>query len=257
MKSCTIMMVTYNRLDLTKKMLESLWKSADYPFNLVIVDNGSTDGTVEYLRDTFNPDLTHDEWPFGDCVQIPYIHLNGENLGIAKGRNLALKLAVDKFNSDWLCTVDNDVEMPFGWLKESISIMENCPSFAAIGVNMEDKPYPLVTLNNKVFQEKPFGNLGTACMVFNKKIQKLLGYFNIEYGPYGEEDADFGVRMRVLNYKMGYVEKMGIHLGSGDNDVGEYRAFKDECRSKNSVKFRENCRLYASKRKSYYLPYKV
>ena len=48
--TATIMMVTYNRLDLTKKTLEGLFKVTKYPFNLVVVDNASKDGTVEYLN---------------------------------------------------------------------------------------------------------------------------------------------------------------------------------------------------------------
>jgi len=257
MSYCTIMMVTYNRIELTKKMLSSLWHSTDYPFNLVIVDNGSTDGTVEFLKETFNELLIHDKWPFGNCASMPHIHLNEKNMGIAIGRNLALKLANEKFNTEWLCTVDNDVEMPQGWLKEAISIMQVNAAFGAIGVNMEDSPYPIIDLNGKAFQEKPQGNLGTACMVFNKKLHKLLGYFNTEYGPYGEEDADFGMRVRVLGYKMGYIKEMGNHFGSGENDQGEYREFKDACHAKNLAKFKENCRLYYSKIKSYYIPFRA
>jgi len=170
----TLMMVTYNRLELTKQTLESLWKSTNHPFNLVIVDNGSTDGTVEWLKDELD----------GVLGNFYPIYLS-QNKGIAVGRNLALKKA-DELKTKWYCCIDNDVECPEGWLKECVEILQANKGFGGIGVNMEDTTYPLVTKNGYTFQEKPQGNLGTACMVFRKQVHQMIGFFTTEYGMYGE-----------------------------------------------------------------------
>lgn len=240
----TLMMVTYNRLNLTKIMIEDLYKSVDREFNFVIIDNGSSDGTVEYLK------------TLSDSDKIKYhIDLLSNNKGIAIGRNLGLKKA-DELDTKWYCTVDNDVKMPEGWLDECINILSSNKNFGSVGVNMEDKPYKIITKNGFTFQEKPQGNLGTACMVFPKHLHKMIGFFNTEYGPYGEEDADFGVRTRVLGFKIGYIERMGTHFGSGENDVGKYREFKTKQHNDNFPAFRQNCILYSNKKKPLYIPFK-
>jgi GT2 family glycosyltransferase len=240
----SIMCVTYNRLDMTQRTLKSLSKNTNVPYRLIIVDNGSTDGTADWLTKLF---------PQNDyCIGYDY-HIHSENKGIAAGRNQGLRIA-EKYKDDWLSTIDNDIEVPFGWLKDCIDILEANPQFV-MGVNMEDVRYPVVTLNGKSFQNKPQGNLGTACTVFPRKLHEKIGYFNTEYELYGEDDADFFFRARVAGYQMGYIKEMGVHFGQGELDTGEYRDFKDVCRSKNLAKFIQNCRDYAGGRKANYIPF--
>lgn len=243
----TLMMVTFNRLNLTKRMLNSLVSSTKRPFNFVIIDNNSEDGTLAYVSAFLK-----------EHKEIPSVILsNSENKGIAIARNQALKLVDDKFSdTKWYSTLDNDVEMPTGWLSNCIEIMEANPKYGMIGVNMEGKPYPIVTENGKTFQKKPAGNLGTACTVFPKNVHRMLGFFNTEYGKYGEEDADWGMRARVVGYQLGYIEQMGTHFGEGENDVGEYREYKTACHKQNLAKFNTNCRAYALRQKAIYIPYK-
>ena len=234
------MMVTFGRLNLTKLTLESLYKTVGRKFNLVIVDNGSADGTVEFLKSFDNIKLI----------------LNAENKGIAIGRNQAL-LEADKLKTDYFCTIDNDVQLPDGWLEEGIKILEANKGYGAIGVNFEPKPYPLVTHNGCTFQDKPAGNLGTALMLFRKQLHQMIGFFNTEYSRYyGIEDSDFGMRARVAGFKLGYIEKMGIHLGEDGNEVSEYRKFKTKEHDSHVDLFRKNCALYAHGKKPIYIPFK-
>ena len=229
----SIMMVTYNRLELTQRMLRSLFQNTDVPFRLIIVDNGSTDGTIQWLQS-----MPQDQ----PLCQSYDIHLNENNLGIAKGRNLGLQIA-DRYQDDWLATVDNDVEFPAGWLRECIEIMETVPKYS-VGLNMESVQYPISTIHGKTFQVKPQGNLGTACAVFNRKLHQEIGFFCTEFGLYGEEDADFFFRARIAGYRLGYLLKPGIHFGEGELDTGEYRKFKDSCRGNNIANFQKRCHQY-------------
>lgn len=245
--TASIMMVTYNRLELTKQTLNCIFENTDYPFNLVLVDNASIDGTPEYLYGYCGDKMSANSF----CKGFK-IHKNEKNLGIAIGRNQALQLAED----EWLVTMDNDVWVPPGWLSTCVNILNKNTSYGMIGVNMENVTYPITSNENLEWQTKVRGNLGTACAVFNRSLHQLLGYFNTEYGLYGEEDADFGMRVRVVGFKLGYIKESGRHIGEGENDVGAYREFKTISHQANLKKFNENCAAYANKRKSLYIPFK-
>ena len=249
MEKCTIMMVTFNRLDLTKKTIEELFKNTKRPFNMVVVDNGSEDDTVPYLTDRLSSAVNNTS--LNDFTIIN----NNKNLGIAIGRNKCL-LASAKWNDQWLATIDNDVILPNGWLSKCIESLEKNKNFGAIGVNFEKSTFPIIEKNGCKIQFKKQGNLGTACMVFNRKLHKLLGFFNYaDYGKYGEEDSDFGMRVRVAGFSLGYIEENGKHLGEGDMDAGSYREFKTASHKNNLKKFNENCRDYILGKKPIYIPY--
>jgi GT2 family glycosyltransferase len=247
----SIMMVTYNRLDLTKQTLDGLFKTTDYPYNLIIVDNGSSDGTIKYLNN-----ILYDKMKQYNFFKGYSILPNKENKGIAVGRNICLLEAVTKYDSNWFVTFDNDVLVPSGWLIEAIDILKANKQYASIGVNMENTTYPIVTLNGKEFQNKSQGNLGTACMIFNKSLHKMLGYFNyLDYGSYGEEDSDWGMRTRVIGFKLGYIKENGTHLGEGPIDTGAYREFKTKSHRNNLAKFNANCRAYYNHTKPLYIDF--
>ena len=225
-------------------VLESFWKTTDTNYRLIIVDNGSTDGTVEWLK----------ELKAGsEFCQGLHLHFNEKNMGIGIGRNQGLLIA-DKYQDPWLCTVDNDVEFHQGWLKECLDVVEANPRFA-IGVNFEGTNYPLMKVNGKTVQFKTVGNLGTACTVFGRKLHDAIGFFITEFGLYGEEDADFFFRARQAGWSMGYLPTNGIHFGEGALDTGEYREFKTESHRKNLVPFQKNCHDYIAKRKPIYIPF--
>lgn len=242
--STCIMMVTYNRLELTKRALKSLFdiNNTKGGYRLIIVDNGSTDGTVEYLRELKE-----------QCNVVWDVQFNENNMGIAVARNQCLKLA-QKYDTQWLSTVDNDVEFLPNWLEDSIKILKALPKFC-VGINFEGTPYPITDKNGVTFQYKKMGNLGTACTVFSQELHKAIGYFTTEFGLYGEEDADFFFRARLAGYQMAYLKDMGTHFGEGELDQGPYREFKTACHNNNLAKFRQNCYEYAHKKRALYIPF--
>jgi GT2 family glycosyltransferase len=244
MKMSCVMLVTYNRLNLTKRMLDNFFSATTSPYRLIIVDNGSTDGTTEYLKN-INHNITN-------CQDI-LLHFNEKNKGIASGRNKCLEIA-DQYNDPYLATVDNDVEMPMNWLQDCIDIMEKTSNFY-IGVNMEDINYPLTTLNGKIIQYKNAGNLGSACMVFPQKLHHDIGFFYGYETLYATEDADWGMRSRLAGFHMGYLQQNGIHFGVGDVDTGEYREWKTACHAKNLAPFQQRCRDYMSGKIPIFSPY--
>ena len=246
MNTTSIMFCTYNRLDLTKRMLESFLNNTTSPYHLIIVDNGSTDGTPQYLSDTLHKHRS----PHCQAVDL---HFNEKNKGIAVGRNQGLSLA-HKYQDNYLSTLDNDIELPTHWLEDCLDILQANPRFA-VGINFEGVQYPLQTLNGKTVQVKPAGNLGTACTVFPKHLHQAIGYFTTDMGLYAHEDADYFFRARMVGYQLGYLKEMGIHFGEGALDIGEYREFKTKCSQDNLAKFQANCYAYMRSQKPYYIHY--
>lgn len=239
---CSIMMVTYNRLELTSKTLDNLFKVTNYPFELIIVDNCSLDDTIKYLNE-YLPKINNKYF-----LKFKIVPLN-ENKGIAIGRNVALKHADNK--SKYLSTIDNDVLLPEDWLSKCVNIISKVPKYGMIGVNFEGANFPIQTYDDLEVQHKKEGNLGTACMVFTRQLHQMIGYFNhLDYGKYGLEDSDFGFRARVAGFNLGYIKEDGIHLGVGDHDQGEYRQFKTDEHNKYLKIFYNNCRAYYNKSKS-------
>lgn len=236
-------MVTYNRLELTKQTVENIYKTVNFPFEFIIIDNASTDGTIEYLNQ-----LNKER----DNIHLKF---NNTNLGIAVGRNKAL-LKADELNTEWYVTIDNDVLFHDGWLTECIDILKHNKHFGAIGVSFEDAVYPLIKANGYEFEYKVKGNLGTACMVFHKSLHKMLGFFSMDYGTYGLEDSTFGNRIIFAGLKLGYIKIHGQHIGSGENDIGPYREFKTKEHDSHLQQYYKDYGLYATGQKSLYIPFK-
>jgi len=243
-----IMMVTYNRLELTKRTFEGALKNAGCNYNLIVVDNGSTDDSVEWICDN-SKDIAY----IDKCVVIS----TGKNKGIANGRNKCLKIMSTDFNdSDYLCTLDNDVILPDNWLKDCCDVLSSKHvGVLACGVNLECKPYSKaqIKLNDGrsiCIQIKSRGNLGTACGVMHKRVFDKIGYFDM-LETYAHEDALMYLRAR-LAFKgiVCYLGKDGEHIGVGENDSGEYREMKNEFWDKNMPVHNRLASLYMSGRKS-------
>lgn len=104
-----IFTLTYDRREYTEVCFDTLYETAGQPFDHYIVDNGSTDGTVEYLKKLKNP--------LGEIHLI----LNNDNKGIAIASNQAIDAMGDKY--DIIMKSDNDAYYKNkGWLETMVKI---------------------------------------------------------------------------------------------------------------------------------------
>jgi len=105
-----IFTLAQNRLDYTKQMFESIRETTTYPFDHYVVNNGSTDGTKEYLLELKKKGL------------IEKIIFNKENRGIPYASNQALDL-LEPEKYDFIIKVDNDAKFKTkGWLTAMLEI---------------------------------------------------------------------------------------------------------------------------------------
>ncbi len=115
----SILVVTYNNLALTRLCLASLQRAAGaLPFEIVVVDNASTDGTPAWLDET----AAHGLLPLT-------VVKNARNAGFAAGNNLAASRA----RGDVLVFLNNDTVVVPGWLETLAAHLERDRSIGIIG----------------------------------------------------------------------------------------------------------------------------
>lgn len=102
-----------DRLEYTKESFKALKEKTKYPFDHYVVDNGSKDGTTEWLKENEK-----------DFKKVIY---NEKNVGISKGSNQALD-AMKGENYDIIIKVDNDCKIwSDNWLEVFVDIYERNP----------------------------------------------------------------------------------------------------------------------------------
>lgn len=117
---CSIIIVTHNNLEYTKQCLDSIIRKTDYhPFELIVVDAHSTDGTLEYLRSETNVRLV------ALIKNYPYSYSLNRGIQAAKG--------------EYLCFMNNDIVIVQPeWLKILVECVENNAEVGIVGPKFLD-----------------------------------------------------------------------------------------------------------------------
>ncbi len=197
----SIIILTYNNLEYTKKCLESIRKyTKSGTYEIIIVDNNSKDGTKEYLKTLSD-------------VKIIY---NKKNLGFPKGCNQGIKKALK--NNDILL-LNNDTLVTANWLDNLRKCLNSDKLIGAVGAvcnnnenrqglllkyqNMEEmqkKALENNVSNEKRWEEKVF-LIGFCILIKREVIDKLNG-LDENYTPGYIEDNDLSLRIINLGYKL-------------------------------------------------------
>jgi len=111
--SVTIIIVHHRGRKILQQCLESLFNSNYDNFNVILVDNGSKDGSVEYAEELYHGKLE--------------VIRSKVNLGFVRGYNLALK----KVNSKYVVLLNDDTVPDSNWLRFLVDASEKDPSIGA------------------------------------------------------------------------------------------------------------------------------
>ncbi|MFH0997447.1 MAG: glycosyltransferase family 2 protein [Pseudomonadota bacterium] len=231
----SVIIPIYNRKEYTKKCLESIFAfGSKYAYELIVVDNASSDGSGEYLN--------------GLKDKIISIH-NVENKGFAKACNQGAKVA----NGEYLLFLNNDTIVTEHWVDVLIEELDIDPDVAIAGnkllfpdetiqhagvVFSKDKiPYHI---HYREIKEKPYVNkkrafqaVTAACMIIRKNIFDKVGGFNEEYLN-GYEDVDLCLKVRSCDKGIMYCP---------DSVVYHYESISEG----RDDKYKENLELFLKK----------
>ena len=183
----SVITLTWNRPETLRKSLPALvdrtpWDKGE----LILIEQGSTDETWKYIRSKI----------FG----VPQVKIlrNRENVGIPRGWNLGLRIA----EGSMLVCIGSDFIVPEGWISELRQLL-SFPKAGCVSIpsdellERKDLCSDEVTVaENGIRARMALGNTGVM-MCFTRETHLRLGYFNEEYGFYGEEDADWGARVSL------------------------------------------------------------
>lgn len=121
--------LTYNRLEYTKRMIESLIENTHEPYQHVIIDQQSTDGTREYLAG-LKSSYPHIDW------EIVYME---KNIGLVHGQNMA----IDRCKGNLLVKIDNDSRVLSKDIDKHIKAIYRCTGFQYVL-----SPFPIGLIRN-------------------------------------------------------------------------------------------------------------
>lgn len=116
-KKISIIILNWNGLKDTAECLESVIRSDYINYEIIVVDNGSTDGSVTILKE---------KYPFVTIIE------NKENIGFVGGCNIGIKAALEKNGVDYVWLLNNDTIIEPNTLSELVVIGESNPAIGLL-----------------------------------------------------------------------------------------------------------------------------
>ena len=232
----SVIIPNYNGLDFLKRFLRSVFEPKGFTEKeIIIVDNGSSDGSVEWLKDLKE--------------KLVIIELN-ENQGFSKAVNEGIK----KSQGEYVILLNNDVMLPQGFLSKLYKCMiQKQKTFSAQAKmlkyddqNLIDDAGDHLTIlgwtkkrgfgkSKKHYnkESKVFSTCAGAA-IYKKSVFDEIGYFDEQFFAY-LEDVDIGYRSRIAGYENWYCpDAVCFHVGSGTSG-SRYNQFKVKISARNSI----------------------
>ena len=203
MPRASLLIVNWNGKRHLPDCLGSLAAQSFRDFEVILVDNGSSDGSVELLRE---------QYPWVRLVPL------AENTGFAGGNNTALAHA----GGEYLVTLNNDTRCDPGWLAELVRVADACPDAGMVGSRICSFADPDVIdslgvricpdgMSRGAFRRRRFSGLRlkeiepillpSACAaLYRRTMIEAIGFFDADFFAYCE-DTDLGLRGRSAGWQ--------------------------------------------------------
>jgi len=223
----SVIILNWNGKRYLKECLLSLKKQTYKNFEVILVDNGSADGSVDYIKDNF-----------GDFVKLIE---NKANLGFAEGNNIGIRNSSGKY----ILLLNNDTKADPLWVEELVKVAESDDKIGmcASKILSLDDPKIIDNVGHLIYKdglsrgrgrleydqgqydniEEVFLPSGCAAL-YRKKMLNEIGEFDKDFFAYSD-DTDIGIRGRLAGWKCMYVPGAVIyHKYSGS--TSPYALFK-------------------------------
>jgi len=220
----SIIVLTFNALEHTRRCVASLLRHTDARHELIFVDNGSTDGTVDWLGELARAEAR---------VQVI---LNDANLGFAAGNNVGLAAA----SGDFMLLLNNDTVVTPGWLDRLLRPALADPRVGLVGPvtnnitgvqKLAGISYQARTLNglDKFAARHAARHAGKSapalwivgfCLLIRREVVERLGGLDEIYGQGNYEDTDYCLRAFLAGFRAVIAQDCFIHhVGSASFDA--------------------------------------
>ena len=227
----------YNGERFLKTFLDSLDQDSEHIGEVIIVDNGSSDGSVEFLKN--------------NSYSFPLVLIeNTENIGFAP----AVNQGILKAKNELIFSINNDTEIKKGSIKELINLITSSEEIFSVQAKMlqynnkeliDDvgDEYNLLAWTKKTGENhhsdeytevmEIFSSCAGAAM-YKKSVLKDLGLFDDNFFAY-MEDVDLSIRSKINGYKnLLCPQAIVYHIGSATSG-SRYNEFKVKLAARNNV----------------------
>lgn len=229
----------YNGKDFLYAYFESLIKNSNEIGEVIIVDNGSTDGSQEFIRN------------YREKVDFPIVLIeNSQNLGFAE----AVNQGISKARHDYVFSLNNDAVVEKSAILELLNLLNTDERiFSASSKMVQFNNHELIddagddytllaytkkrgnnqNLNKFIEVSEVFSSCAGAAL-YRKDLLEELGGFDSEFFAY-MEDVDLGYRARINGYKNLFCPNAVVyHIGSATTG-SQYNEFKVRLAARNNV----------------------
>ncbi|HET6171003.1 MAG TPA: glycosyltransferase [Gaiellales bacterium] len=217
----SIAILTLNGSEHTRACLESVERSTPEAHELLVVDNGSTDGTVELLR------------AYAAASSHTRLVLNGENRGFACGNNQALALARGRY----VVLLNNDTIVTDGWLGRLVSALEQTPGAGLAGPvsnyvagpqlidagylsAAEIEPFARDWARDHAGEVQPAARLIGFCLLLRREVVEAVGALDETFGAGNFEDDDLCLRARAAGFGCVIARDAFVHHTGSQTFIG-------------------------------------
>ncbi|MBN1824244.1 MAG: glycosyltransferase family 2 protein [Endomicrobiales bacterium] len=217
----SIIIPCHNKLEFTRKCIGNVRQYTDGPYELITVDNGSTDGTREYLSK----------------LEGTTVIRNEKNEGFAKAVNMGIR----RSRGDYVAVLNNDVLVTPAWLGGLRKCVDSCRSIGLAGPKTNNTfGYQRIggaaysdagSLSKwaQAFNMMFWGEYAEVfwltgfCILIKREVIKDVGLFDERFKTGTYEDYDYCVRARRKGYRIFCAGDVYVHHhGSATFDKGGY-----------------------------------
>jgi len=242
-----VIVPVYNQYSFTRNLIESIYRYTDVPFHIYVIDNGSSDETID-LHKIYTRDIT--------------VLRNRHNRGWCGGINQGIELG----QNPNLVFMNNDVEVSQGWLGNLVAFLNTHPRIGAVGpLNSSPNDWQCVDrVREKLVPQIPHfltedlhernrilkyhfnragilvdGMLAFFCVALKRRTVKAVGSLDESFVGGGDDD-DYCRRLRKAEYVLGLsLDTYVIHHSSLTAKAIFDSAERREIRKKNLTRLKE------------------